>query len=83
LLDVDSDNVRPLTGRTLNESQPAFSPDGSRIAHWYPRDGENRNVNEIYIGPANGGDTASCQRRRAALLFRRPSLVPVWPQLAC
>ena len=52
----------PLTGRTRNESQPMFSPDGSRIAHWYPRDGENRNVNEIYVGPANGGDTASVTR---------------------
>ena len=62
LLDVDSGNVRPLTGHTRNESQPVFSPDGSRIAHWYPRDGENRNVNEIYIGPANGGDTASVTR---------------------
>src|ERR1039457_2026306 len=28
----------------------------------YPRDGENRNVNEIYIGPANGGETASVTR---------------------
>lgn len=62
LLDVDSGTLRGLTGRTRNETQPLFSPDGSRIAHWYPRDGEGRNVNEIYIGPANGGDTASITR---------------------
>src|SRR5215813_6085987 len=48
LLDVDSSALRGLTGRTRNETQPLFSPDGSRIAHWYPRDGESRNVNEIY-----------------------------------
>jgi dipeptidyl aminopeptidase/acylaminoacyl peptidase len=57
--DGDKSAVRPLSGRTRNESQPLFSPDGSRIAHWYPRDGEGKNVNEIYVGPANGGDTAS------------------------
>jgi dipeptidyl aminopeptidase/acylaminoacyl peptidase len=62
LLDVDSGTVKPLTGRTRNESQPLFSPDGARIAHWYPRDGESKNVNETYVGPANGGDTASVTR---------------------
>jgi dipeptidyl aminopeptidase/acylaminoacyl peptidase len=62
LLDVDTGSIQPLTGRTRNESQPLFSPDGARIAHWYPRDGESKNVNEIYVGPANGGDTASVTR---------------------
>jgi dipeptidyl aminopeptidase/acylaminoacyl peptidase len=62
LLDVDTGNLKALTGRTRNESQPLFSPDGARIAHWYPRDGESKNVNEIYVGPANGGDTASITR---------------------
>jgi dipeptidyl aminopeptidase/acylaminoacyl peptidase len=62
LLDVDSGALKGLTGRTRSESQPLFSPDGTRIAHWYPRDGESKNVNEIYVGPANGGDTASVTR---------------------
>ena len=62
LLDVDTGNLHALTGRTRLESQPLFSPDGSRIAHWYPRDGQNQNVNEIYVGPANGGDTATITR---------------------
>lgn len=62
LLDVDSGNLKPLSGRTRNESQPVFSPDGAHIAHWYPRDGESKNVNEIYVGPANGGDTVSITR---------------------
>src|SRR6185369_13079727 len=56
LLDVDTAALKPLSGRTRNESQPLFSPDGAHIAHWYPRDGESRNVNEIYVGPAAGGD---------------------------
>jgi dipeptidyl aminopeptidase/acylaminoacyl peptidase len=62
LLDVDTGNLRPLTGRTRNETQPLFSPDGARIAHWYPRDGQSKNVNEIYVGRANGGDTSSFTR---------------------
>src|SRR5208283_207757 len=52
LLDVDSGQMKALTGRTHHESQPQFSPDGTHIAHWYPRDGETKNENEIYVGPA-------------------------------
>ncbi len=59
LLQVDSGELRPLTGRARNETQPLFSPDGRHIAHWYPRDGESRNVNEIYVGPAAGGASGS------------------------
>jgi dipeptidyl aminopeptidase/acylaminoacyl peptidase len=59
LLDVDSGQLTPLSSRTHHETQPLFSPDGTHIAHWYPRDGDTKNVNEIYVGPAAGGDTAS------------------------
>jgi len=59
LLDVDSGQLQPLTSRTHHETQPLFSPDGAHIAHWYPRDGDTKNVNEIYVGPAAGGQTAS------------------------
>jgi len=33
-----------------------FSPDGSQLAYWYPRDGERANENEIFVAPAAGGD---------------------------
>src|SRR5260370_20889064 len=62
VLDVDSGDLRAVTGRSRHESQPLFSPDGRRIAHWYPRDGESKNVNEIYVGPAEGGESASVTR---------------------
>jgi dipeptidyl aminopeptidase/acylaminoacyl peptidase len=62
VLDVETGSLRAATGRTRNETQPLFSPDGIRLAHWYPRDGESKNVNEIYVGPAAGGDTASITR---------------------
>jgi dipeptidyl aminopeptidase/acylaminoacyl peptidase len=56
ILDVAGGGQRPLTGRTLLESYPSYSPDGSRIAFWHPRDGDPNNVNEILVAPATGGD---------------------------
>lgn len=55
LLDVATSAIRPLTGRSERESQPMFSPDGSRITYWYPRDGQASNINEIHVTNANGG----------------------------
>ncbi|HUD71941.1 MAG TPA: S9 family peptidase [Dongiaceae bacterium] len=55
VLDVASGAVRPLTGRPAFESMPTFSPDGSQIVFWYPRDGDPNQVNEIQIAPAAGG----------------------------
>ena len=62
ILDVGTGELRPLTGRARLETQPLFSPDGKRIAHWYPRDGDSKNVNEIYVGAAGGGETAGVTR---------------------
>ncbi len=62
VLDVESGEIKPLTGRTKSENQPIFSPDGTRIAHWYPRDGVTKNVTEIYVGPAGGGESYSVTR---------------------
>ncbi len=54
--------MRTFSGRTRIEGAPQFSPDGRHLAHWYPRDGETKNVGEIYVGPAAGGDTTSITR---------------------
>ena len=55
-----------MTGRTKHEGYPVFSPDGSRIAYWFPRDGQTKNVNEIYWVPASGGEgTNVTQRHRS------------------
>ena len=59
LIDVASGAVRALTGRPKFEAHPVFSPDGSRIAFWRPRDGESSNVNEIHLAPVTGGAGAS------------------------
>lgn len=66
VLDAETGALRALTGRARNEAQPAFSPDGSSVAYWYPRDGDSRNVTELHVAPAAGGEgrsiTASLDR---------------------
>ncbi|MBL8230122.1 MAG: S9 family peptidase [Bryobacterales bacterium] len=62
IIDVASGAMRPLTGRSKNESQPSFSPDGRFVAYWSPRDGESKNVNEVYVTAASGGEGRSVTR---------------------
>lgn len=62
IVDVATGAMRALTGRTRNESQPAFSPDGQFVAYWSPRDGETKNGNEIYVTSASGGEGRSVTR---------------------
>lgn len=62
LVDVGSGRMRGLTGRDRFEGQPTYSPDGSQIAYWQPRDSEPRNVNEIHIAPSTGGAGRSITR---------------------
>ena len=56
ILDVATGNIRPLTGRSARESQPVFSPDGLKIAYWYPREGGTVTLNEINVTSASGGE---------------------------
>ncbi len=62
ILDVVTGSARSVTGRMENESQPVYSPDGTRIAFWYPRDNDTRNVNDIYLVNAAGGDGVNLTR---------------------
>ena len=59
LIDAESGAMRAVTGRGRNESQPSISPDGRWISYWYPRGGETKNVNEIYVTAAAGGEGRS------------------------
>ncbi len=62
ILDVASGAIHAVTGRSRHEGYPVFSPDGLKLAYWSPRDGETRNVNEIHLVSAKGGDGASLTR---------------------
>jgi dipeptidyl aminopeptidase/acylaminoacyl peptidase len=55
-LDVASGSIAPLTSHGKYEGFGEYSPDGTRVAYWYPQNGDNSAVNEIYVAPASGGD---------------------------
>jgi dipeptidyl aminopeptidase/acylaminoacyl peptidase len=56
VLDVASGKTTTLTSHGKYEGYGVFSPDGSKIAYWYPLDGDLSNQNEIFVAPASGGD---------------------------
>ena len=56
ILNVETGDVRKLTKHEKFESFAQFSPDGSHVAYWYPRDGDPNNENEIFVTPTTGGD---------------------------
>ena len=62
ILDVDSGQMRQLTKRSSFESFGLFSPDGLKIAYWFPRDGDFNNENEIFVAPSTGGEGTDVTR---------------------
>ncbi len=57
VLDVESGAIRPLTGKTRFEGFPVFSPDGTKLSYWCPRDRDPNNVNDIHVtSVAPGGE---------------------------
>jgi dipeptidyl aminopeptidase/acylaminoacyl peptidase len=56
ILDISSGQMRQLTKRTSFESFGFLSPDGSKIAYWFPRDGDTNNENEIFVASSSGGE---------------------------
>jgi len=62
VLDVDSTQSRQLTKHTAFEQFGFFSPDGSKIAYWFPRDGDFNNEIEIFVTSATGGDGSDVTR---------------------
>jgi dipeptidyl aminopeptidase/acylaminoacyl peptidase len=56
ILNVGTGETRKLTSHEKFEGFGLFSPDGSRVAYWFPRDGDRSNENEIFVTAASGGD---------------------------
>jgi dipeptidyl aminopeptidase/acylaminoacyl peptidase len=54
--------TRKLTTHEKFEAAGVYSPDGSQVTYWYPRDGDPNNENEIYIAPASGGNGTDITR---------------------
>jgi dipeptidyl aminopeptidase/acylaminoacyl peptidase len=63
ILDIGSGQISQLTKRTAFESFGLFSPDGSKIAYWFPRDGDFSNSeNEVFVTSADGGEGTDLTR---------------------
>ena len=62
VLEIATGEVRAITGADRFEGPARFSPDGTRIAYGYPRDGVPANLREIYLAPAAGGRGTSASR---------------------
>jgi len=56
IVDTQTKTIRTLTSHGKYEGFGAFSPDGSRIAYWYPDKGDPAAENHVYVAPASGGD---------------------------
>jgi dipeptidyl aminopeptidase/acylaminoacyl peptidase len=56
IVDVATGAARKLTSHAALEGYPQISPDGSKVAYWYPRDGDPTAINSIWVAPAAGGD---------------------------
>jgi dipeptidyl aminopeptidase/acylaminoacyl peptidase len=69
VLDVATGKMRPLTDRKSLESVPCFSPDGSQVAYWYPRDGDANCIVETWVAPAAGGKGTCATAKLDRCLF--------------
>jgi dipeptidyl aminopeptidase/acylaminoacyl peptidase len=62
VLSLESGEYHRLTKHEKFESFGVFSPDGSHVAYWYPRDGDPNNENEIFVTQTTGGDGTDATR---------------------
>ncbi len=56
VLDTQTKAIRTLTSHGKLEGYGEFSPDGKKIAYWYPYRGDPAAQNDIYVTSASGGD---------------------------
>src|SRR6266849_8102810 len=62
ILKVETGDIRKLTNHERFEGFGLFSPDGTQLAYWYPRDGSRSNENEIYVTSPEGGEGQDVSR---------------------
>jgi dipeptidyl aminopeptidase/acylaminoacyl peptidase len=64
VVEVATGKIRSLTGASTFQNSPVYSPDGSLISYWYPREGraDLNWLNEVHIAPADGGSGRSLTR---------------------
>ena len=62
VLEIASGEARAITGADRFEGSARFTPDGTRIAYAYPRDGVAANLTEVYVAEVAGGRGSSVTR---------------------
>jgi dipeptidyl aminopeptidase/acylaminoacyl peptidase len=62
ILDVATGAMRAVTKRAKNEGYPVWSPDGTKLVYWFPRDGQNKFGTEVFVAPAAGGEGSDVTR---------------------
>ena len=70
VLDLVTGKSEPITTHTEFASQPVLSPDGSHIAYIYPRDGVERNYQDVYVVHSLKGDGDNATRAIDRNFFR-------------
>ena len=68
VVDVATGRLHKLTSHTGEEAGGEFSPDGTRLMYWYPRNGNPVAINDLYVTSASGGtgsDVTSALDRNA------------------
>src|SRR5438105_2643163 len=71
VVDAATGSARQLTKNAKFESTALFSPDGTRVAYWFPRDNDPNNENEIFVASMNGGEPVDATRAIDRSLFRQ------------
>ncbi len=56
IVNVQTGAIRTLTTHGKYEGYGDFSPDGTRVAYWYPFEGDEAAQNDIFVAPAAGGN---------------------------
>src|SRR5208282_2097557 len=62
VLNVETGEIHKLTKHEKFESFGLFSPDGSHVAYWYPRDSDPNNEIESFVTETTGGDGTDATR---------------------
>ncbi|MFN2448480.1 MAG: prolyl oligopeptidase family serine peptidase [Candidatus Baltobacteraceae bacterium] len=56
VLDTRDGSIRTLTSHGKLEGYGTFAPDGTKIAYWYPYQGNPAAENDVYVTAAGGGN---------------------------
>lgn len=69
-LDLKTGKIAALTGHPSFEGYAQYSPDGSKVAYLYSRDGDPNNANDVYLTGVDDGVGVDITTKLDKALFR-------------